>query len=817
MRRTLVALAAVVSLACGAGPAGARVWEAYAPAIICQPPPPAGSAFLYLPPGDCTPTYNWDVDPAYDGPTYATESEAAAADPVAPAPVTPALPTWRNLYDWPNGHGYAGWHEGTTAPGKYGFAAALGGQQGLWLWPSGGDYTETHVAEWTYTAPGTTRISRVDLSFAYRNKLLAHHCLSVGLRVGTTVVTQNEWCKPVTPPDSQRDVQVTLVDPSTNPTSKVLFFRVRVDCKDQATCSKHIPALDPLQTAPTARLKRVDMTLVDDDLPVVTASGPFYDLAHDYINGRESYELTLSASDAGAGVDRSWAERLGNGEIAASAAPCDPTHNTPALDNRICPESFVFTSTVGTTSFPEIRNLFVVKATDLARNVGTNEVWPIFVDRTAPLALVNGQIAVAWFDRSNGEASIGWDPGSDPNLADGSLGAGVTDSRYRYSRDAGVWSDWISDEAAELVLTGVTAGETVDIEVAGIDEVGNASAPTPTSLTIGDDAPGPPLNEDAEPGNTCKAGGGCVEPADVVASFRRLRRLGRFSSALARPPVTRSYYEHNVNTSDLRQQGCAAARTRRSGVVILDFGRPAWDGEHYGTILHQGPFASSTAIRNAAKAFSAGFVRCAGARGTKLIVTFGTNNSCSDNDPHCSGSRQPRSFTEAGRIWAFHVKVLREWIQARPARRRHVSPGSADDMEPAWEPPFEHTNAFQTGYNNEPVAGTTPMYNHGSAERGFWTLGQLYRVSYGLPRNFPFPQIYYDTQPPQWREISHWGADNGNYGKMYFAGVLSQFNSGFDCGFTPQEGYDALLSALNSDPKTAQARIPYLSNIVCRS
>jgi hypothetical protein len=816
MRGTVVALAALVAAALVPAQAVAHVRDGAAPTIICQPPPPPGAAFLYLPPGDCSGTsYDWGVDPPYDGPTYESEAEAAAADPPPPTPVAPAPPTWRNLYDWPNGHGYVGWHEGTTAPGKYGFASALGGQYGLWLWPSGGDYTETHVAEWTYTAPGTTRISRVDLSFAYRNKLLAHHCLAVGLRVGSTIVTQSEWCKPVTPPDSQRDVQVALVDPSANPTAKVLFLRVRMDCKNQTTCTKHIPTLDPLQNAGTARLKRVDMTLVDDDPPVVTASGPFFDLAHDYSNGRESYALTLSASDAGSGVDRAWAERLGNGEIAAAPAPCDPTHKTPALDNRICPESFAFTSTVGTTSFPEIRNLFVAKASDLARNVGSNDVWPIFVDRTAPLALVPGQTAVAWFERASGEAAIGWDPGSDPNLADGSLGAGVSDSRYRYRRDGGAWSEWITDEAAELLLANAAAGQTVDLEVMGVDAVANASAATPTSLTIGDDAPEPPVNEDAEPGNVCKQGGGCLEPPDVVAWYVRARRLRRVAAVAARPPATRSYYEHNVNTSDLRQQGCAAARSRKGGVVILDFGRPAWDGEHYGTILHQGAFASSTAIRNAAKAFGAGFVRCAGARGTRVIVSFGTNNSCSDNDPACSGSRQPRNFAEAGKIWAYHVKVLREWIQLRPARRRHLSPTSADDMEPAWEPPFTHTNAFQTGYNNEPVAGS--MYNHGSAERGHWTFAQLYRVSYGLPLNYPFPQIYYDSQPPQWREISRWGADFGNYGKMNFAGVLSQFNSGFDCGFTPAQGYDALLSELNKDPKTAQSRIPYLSNIVCRS
>ena len=49
--------------------------------------------------------------------------------------------TWRNLYDWPNGDGYVGWHSSTTAPDDYGLQSAVGDRPGLWLWTLGGKKT----------------------------------------------------------------------------------------------------------------------------------------------------------------------------------------------------------------------------------------------------------------------------------------------------------------------------------------------------------------------------------------------------------------------------------------------------------------------------------------------------------------------------------------------------------------------------------------------------------------------------------------------------------------------------------------------------
>lgn len=446
--------------------------------------PFALASFAYVPWDPCG-TYDWQVDPPYEGPYFDSDAEADAAEPPPPAPATPTPPTWRNLYDWPSGHGYAGLHDGTSSPDDYGRQAALGGQHGIWLWPTGGSarsYDTGEWAEWTYTAPGTTRLSSAQLSLAYRNKLLAHHCVAVGFRDGSgMIVTGREWCTPVAPPDSQRNVDVPLVDPAADPTSKVFFFRIRVDCGGAATCSKNIPALGPLATGGYARLLRIDMTLVDDDVPDVVPSGELFELSGAYIDGRQTYSVTVSASDAGAGIDRAWLEHVGSGEISQANAPCDPTHQTAELDNRICPANFSFSAQVDTNPFPEGTNVFVAKAVDVAGNVDDRSSWPVIIDRAAPGAASG--FALEAYGASLALARIGWVDGQDPDLPDGTPGSGTQSTEARYHVNGNVWSDWETTDEPGLLVESFP-GDTVTVEARSVDGVGNVSPAASGSITV---------------------------------------------------------------------------------------------------------------------------------------------------------------------------------------------------------------------------------------------------------------------------------------------------------------------------------------------
>lgn len=471
-----------------AAPSAVARVDAFAPVpVICGPivvspfvDPEVGTGFVEPDGGGCI--VDWGVEPPYAGPTFDSDVAAAAADPPPPPPVTPALPTWRNLYDWPNSHGYVGWHSATSSAALYGLQSDLGGNRGLWLWPTGGDYSTGAFAEWTYTAPGTTRLSRVDLNFEYRNKLLAHHCIVIGLRTGMTVISQREWCTPANSPDSQRGVALTLADPSPSPTSKVLFVRLRLDCKDQTSCTKHIPAHDPLTNGPDARVTRVDMTLVDDDLPTVWPSGPLVELSERYVAGVDAYDITLDAADAGSGIERTWLERVPGGESFGADAPCDATHRTEALDARRCPERFAPTGSVDTRVLPEGTTTFVARARDVARNVGSSSSWRIFVDRTGPTLATD--IALLDYNQASQTATVGWTPGTDPPLPDGVAGSGVQRFEARWSRGGGAWSDWAQLDSPELEVTGVSLGDALAVEIRSADDVGNIGPSASANLTV---------------------------------------------------------------------------------------------------------------------------------------------------------------------------------------------------------------------------------------------------------------------------------------------------------------------------------------------
>jgi hypothetical protein len=303
-----------------------------------------------------------------------------------------SLPTWRSFYDWSHGNGYVGWHTASSDPVDYGIQSANGGQYGLWLWAKGGQhvYTQTDYAEWTYTAPGTTRLLSSTLSFSYRNKLLAHHCIEVGYRTLAGVkVADEDFCQPAHPPDSQDLTNVHIADPNPgSPTAKVLFLRIHVDCGGAATCTKTIPTQAPLTNGNFVRFLGVDSTLVDDDLPVANPSGPLYDLHDHFIDGSQNYGVTLGARDAGSGIASSSLTHASTyppqtDPAGTQNAPCDPAHNTPVLDARICPPEFSWQTTIDTNPLPEGPNTFTEYTTDVAGNLGSAS-WTFYIDRTPP-------------------------------------------------------------------------------------------------------------------------------------------------------------------------------------------------------------------------------------------------------------------------------------------------------------------------------------------------------------------------------------------------------------------------------------------------
>lgn len=422
------------------------------------------------------------VDHRRDGVSYPVVADPQVQTPaVAGAGVVAGLPTWRNLYDWPSGHGSVGWAQASTAPdGAYTFARGLSAGPGLWVWPTGGRTYQPGAAEWRYRAPGTTRVLKATVQLAYPPRLLSHHCIGVVLRdAAGGERSATRFCKPPQPPKGNPAVlTLTLADPvAAAPTTKDVAVRLELPCDkpNPSACAKNVPSADPVKDG--LQIRSVDMTLVDDDAPVPAPAGEWYDLRDRYVNGQRTHALTLAASDAGAGVRRVAAEEIGKGEIASASAPCDPTHRTAALDARICPASFSAPATVDARGLSEGKHLYRLTAQDLAGTTGASPQWAVYVDRTAPRFPAAFQVrAGVHADPAQPGASVDWDPADDPLLADGSPGSGVGSYTYRYRLDGGAWSAPVDTGAFVVDVPSAREGDTLELQVWARDLVGNVSA-----------------------------------------------------------------------------------------------------------------------------------------------------------------------------------------------------------------------------------------------------------------------------------------------------------------------------------------------------
>jgi hypothetical protein len=307
----------------------------------------------------------------------------------------------------------------------------------------------------------------------------------------------------------------------------------------------------------------------------------------------------------------------------------------------------------------------------------------------------------------------------------------------------------------------------------------------------------------------------------VVATAATLFGTAAPAHAATYPRTTRSIYEHSAYPPTVWRQGCDAGSANSSGLIILDFGRPAFDWVHrvYGTYDFGGHVDWNSNILKSMEAFARGYAWCLPkGSAAHISLAWGTNNSCSNQDPRCCPHRgcrfQPPRFETAGRYLAMRVNELHAYL-ARTGLWRRIRVGAADDAEPAWDPAFTNTSLFLRGYA-EMFGYAYPMWDFGSLEPGYWTPAQEYAVAYGFEPDIPVPEIYYPGLASEWESLSLWAVANRGR-PIHFAGVTSQYVAGASCGYSPREGYDALLAALRSHASTYQASVAYLTDIPCGS
>ena len=252
--------------------------------------------------------------------------------------------------------------------------------------------------------------------------------------------------------------------------------------------------------------------------------------------------------------------------------------------------------------------------------------------------------------------------------------------------------------------------------------------------------------------------------------------------------TTLSIYEHKVHPWILDAQGCSAARRHENGVVVLDFGKPAFVHGGYGTILFSGRFAKNHGITAAMVAYAHGYVRCLPEGSTSSIeLARGTSNY------HPS---VPSAYA-AGVRWARETNRLGREL-ARLGLDAHVEAAAADDAEPAWDPFFRKTRDFFHGFRAA-VHGHT-LFDYGSLDGGVgavWSARQAWYVAGGLRHTKALPEIYNPAMAREWAKLARI-AHRRYHRDVEFAGVMTQGTSSCNCGLRPTAAHRVLARALVS-------------------
>lgn len=280
-----------------------------------------------------------------------------------------------------------------------------------------------------------------------------------------------------------------------------------------------------------------------------------------------------------------------------------------------------------------------------------------------------------------------------------------------------------------------------------------------------------------------------------------LRAHPRNPKPIHRLPTTRtsmSLYERTTKQWILRHQGCAAGRSNLNGIVILDFGKLAYNGHTYGTILFSDRFVGNRLITRAMLAYAAGYNRCL-PKGSlaRISLARGTSNY---------HPAVPSAY-EAGRTWAREVSTLAHLLYYRNLDG-HVWSAAADDAEPAWDPVFHDTRDFFLGYRHTGVG--RPLYDYGSLDGGVgahWNARQAFFVAGGMKYARAIPEIYNRAMAREWAVLARI-AIRRFHRPVRFAGVMTQLSPGCGCSLRPAVARRVLLSELGRRSVRRRSWVP---------
>ena len=266
------------------------------------------------------------------------------------------------------------------------------------------------------------------------------------------------------------------------------------------------------------------------------------------------------------------------------------------------------------------------------------------------------------------------------------------------------------------------------------------------------------------------------------------------------------------------------ARRGKTGLVILDFGRPAYKNKAYGTLDFSGTFQWNVSINKAVEAYITGYVRCrpASVKGV-LSVARGTNNSCTNRPELLPAWLQSRA--QVVHIGGIFVGGAHESGRKLGDQQGLEVQGACDRRD------RRRTGLGSRLLGDRQIRGRVQLYgaplwlklpplmwDFGSLEPGYWSRNQEWTIAAGGGGvNHVMPEIYYPGMAREWSDLSAYA--KANHGaRIKFGGVTSQWAPGVSaCGYSPARGVGQLLAALKVHPGIGQASIARVTDFPCAS
>jgi hypothetical protein len=333
-------------------------------------------------------TEGWFVDPSTDVPFYNTD---ILTDPIPPDPRDPT-----------------------------GFNPNVG----IRITPKNGQLFPPNAgAQLTWAAPGTTRIAAVDYRDLIERNDRDRQSLRLRLLGGSGPPPTDDYF--VASETALVRDSVVLESPGADAKQATIVMFTPPCTPDELDQTPPLcPRFVPVGHTSILKVGGVDISLLDDDFPVATASGALKDLADRWTQGAGPLGVDLDLTDPGAGID-AWALRstdsAGDHEIQSSPPLCDPTHNSPGQGSNICPfHTTQAGMSIDLSGLPEGQNRFNASATDYAGNSSddgaTSDVWSVYIDRTKPTIQASGPLHDArdtWVDPAEISAKVRLDAHDD--------------------------------------------------------------------------------------------------------------------------------------------------------------------------------------------------------------------------------------------------------------------------------------------------------------------------------------------------------------------------------------------------------------------